>query len=132
MRASHDEQTIFTGPCDYVVDPSIDTVQRLLTQHSSASSNQRVILHYFGYGCHAPTSDGSLFFFTENRSRYFALPVASYIQFCQSPLFLIFDCSSSGSLYKAVLAANIQRSWIYLRYFHARATKLIRFPQTFL
>jgi hypothetical protein len=99
-------RSLFTGPCDCVVDPSIDTVQKLLTQHSNPSLNQRVVLHYFGFGCHAPTADGNLYFFTENRDRYFYLPVANYMRFCQAPLFLIFDCNNAGALYQAVAAAR--------------------------
>jgi hypothetical protein len=102
-------RSLFTGPCDCVVDPSIDTVQRLLADHSNPSMNQRVVLHYFGFGCHLPTAEGSLFFFTENRVKYYPLNVGSYIQCCQSPLFLIFDCSNAGVLYKSVLAAKTAR-----------------------
>jgi hypothetical protein len=96
-------RNLFTGPCDCVVDPSIDTVQRLLAEHCGTSIQMRVVLHYFGYGCHSPTSDGNIYFFTENRGRYFAWPITTYLQSCHSPLLLIFDCSNSGALYKHVL-----------------------------
>ncbi|OHT11523.1 hypothetical protein TRFO_18967 [Tritrichomonas foetus] len=93
---------LFAGPCDSVVDPSIETVKKLLTSHSNPTANQRVILHYFGYGTHQPTTEGNLYFFTENRSKYMPMKIEQYIGSCLSPQLLIFDCNYAGSLFSRI------------------------------
>ena len=93
---------LFVGRYDCVVDPSVDTVKKILNSHSNQSSNQRVILHYFGYGVHPPTPQGVLFFFTDDRTRYMHMKIENYISECKAPLMLIFDCNYSGSLVKPI------------------------------
>ena len=95
---------LFTGTCDCIIDPSIDQVMSALASHSNISQNQRVILHYFGYGCKQPGNDGSLFFFNESRSKYYSMQVTNFIGNCYAPLMLIFDCNNAGGLYKSVSA----------------------------
>ena len=87
-------------PCDMVVDPSAQTAIQLIKKHSSSMPPQRIILHYFGHGCHPPTDDGSLYFFSEDRARYKAIKISSILNSCAQPVCAIIDAPSAGSLYR--------------------------------
>ncbi|KAH0793461.1 regulatory-associated protein of mTOR isoform X1 [Histomonas meleagridis] len=89
-------------PCEITVDPSVETVIELLKKHASSLPPQNVILHYYGHGCHPPTSDGYLFFFSENRSRYKPIKIQNIINTCSCPLCFILDCP-----FAAVLAPHL-------------------------
>ncbi|OHS94815.1 hypothetical protein TRFO_39004 [Tritrichomonas foetus] len=85
-------------PCSISVDPPVQTVINLLEPKEAVNINQRVLIHYFGQGCHAPTTDGSLYFFSEDRSRYKPMKIFNIINKCRSPICFIFDCSSAAAL----------------------------------
>ncbi|EAY16683.1 hypothetical protein TVAG_066880 [Trichomonas vaginalis G3] len=88
-------------PCDFAVDPSAQTVLTLLRKHCSSMPPQRILLHYFGSGCHPPSDDGNLFFFSDDRSRYKPIKVANLLNSCNCPICAIIDAPSAGSLYRA-------------------------------
>lgn len=97
---------LFTGKCDCLIDPSVEQVMSSLSRQSHVTQNQRVILHYFGYGCCPPGNDGSLYFFNDSRTKYYSMQVSNFIGNCYAPQMLIFDCNNAGALYKSVLAAK--------------------------
>ncbi|EAX98444.1 hypothetical protein TVAG_413410 [Trichomonas vaginalis G3] len=88
-------------PCDFAVDPSAQTVLTLLRKHCSSMPPQRILLHYFGQGCHPPSDDGNLFFFSDDRSRYKPIKVANLLNSCNCPICAIIDSPSAGSLYRS-------------------------------
>lgn len=88
-------------PCDFAVDPSAQTVLTLLRKHCSSMPPQRILLHYFGQGCHPPSDDGNLFFFSDDRSRYKPIKVTNLLNSCNCPICAIIDAPSAGSLYRA-------------------------------
>lgn len=93
---------IIQGQCDCLVDPSIDSVRQILSIHANNSKNQRIILHYCGYGCLAPNQEGSIYFFTQDRSKYFPILITNLIASCPAPLLMIFDVNNAGSLFKSI------------------------------
>ncbi|KAH0793243.1 regulatory-associated protein of mTOR isoform X3 [Histomonas meleagridis] len=95
--------------CSIVVDPSVETVQCLLESYACASPYQRLIIHYYGQGTHVPLSDGSLYFFTQNRSRYKSLKITKLIGQCYCPICLIFDCPYAGVLAPYVAECGLQK-----------------------
>ena len=82
------------------VDPSAQTVLQLIRKHSSSMPPQRVLIHYFGHGCHPPTDDGSLYFFSEDRARYKPIKVTNLLNSCTAPVCAIIDAPNAGSLYR--------------------------------
>lgn len=92
-------------PCEMAVDPAVATVSTLLRKYTTSMPPQRVILHYFGHGCHPPTADGSLFFFSDDRARYRPLKIQNIIKTCMCPLCLILDCPLAAIL-KPMLATR--------------------------
>lgn len=89
-------------PCDIVVDPSVQTVLTLLRKHGTTIPPQRVLLHYFGHGCYPPKNDSSIFFFSDDRSRYKPLKIANLINACPSAICLILDVPCAGELFKEI------------------------------
>ena len=85
-------------PCQTVIDPSVSTVLSLLKKHSYGIPPERVIFHYYGQGCHEPTSEGDLFFFSDDRNQCKSLKLTSICSVCASNLCFVFDCNSAGSL----------------------------------
>lgn len=85
-------------PCEIAVDPSVQTVLNLLRRHTTSMPPQRVILHYYGHGCHPPMADGCLFFFTEDRARYKPIKIQNIVKACTCPLCIILDCPFAGVL----------------------------------
>lgn len=85
-------------PCDIAVDPGVQTVFSLLQKHSATAPSNRVLVHYYGHGSLPPSSDGSLYFFTEDRQKYKPMKMANFLNACQFPLVAIFDCPSAGIL----------------------------------
>lgn len=85
-------------PCEIAVDPSVQTVLTLLRRHTSSMPPQRVVLHYFGHGCHPPTADGCLFFFSEDHAKYKPLKIQNIINACACPICVILDCPLAGVL----------------------------------
>ncbi|OHT01473.1 hypothetical protein TRFO_31701 [Tritrichomonas foetus] len=85
-------------PCEIAVDPSVQTVLNLLRRHTTSMPPQRVILHYFGHGCHPPMADGCLFFFTDDRARYKPIKIQNIVNACACPLCIILDCPFAGVL----------------------------------
>ena len=85
-------------PCEMAVDPAVGTVLALLRKHTTSMPPQRVILHYFGHGCHPPLGDGCLYFFSDDRARYRPLKIQNIIKECKCPLCLILDCPFAAVL----------------------------------
>jgi hypothetical protein len=81
------------------VDPSVPTVLGLLRKHATSMPPYRLIFHYFGHGCHPPTSDGNIFFFTDDRQQYKPLKIQNVMIACQCPLCFILDCSNAAVVY---------------------------------
>jgi hypothetical protein len=55
-------------------------------------------LHYFGHGCHAPSPDGLLYFFSDDCSRYHPLKLMNIFSGCPCPLSFIFDYPCAACL----------------------------------
>ena len=87
-------------PCDITVDPSAQTVIQMIKKHTATMPPQRVIIHYFGHGCHPPTEDGSLYFFSDDRARYKPIKIINLLNTCTSPICFIIDAPNAGSLYR--------------------------------
>lgn len=85
-------------PCEIAVDPSVQIVLNLLRKHATSVSSQRVILHYYGHGCHPPLADGCLFFFTDDRAKYKPIKIQNIVNACTCPLCIILDCPFAGIL----------------------------------
>jgi hypothetical protein len=81
------------------VDPSVPTVLGLLRKHATSMPPYRLIFHYFGHGCHPPTADGNIFFFTDDRQQYKPLKIQNVMIACQCPLCFILDCSNAAVVY---------------------------------
>jgi hypothetical protein len=73
-------------------------VQQLLREHGSASPAQRLLLHYFGHGCRAPSVEGDLFFFSEERTHPKPMKIVKVLNTCACPLAFIFDCPCAACL----------------------------------
>lgn len=84
-------------PCDITVDPSVQTVLTELKKHGTSIPPYRLLIHYYGHGCYAPTSD-SLFFFSDDRARYKPMKIINLIHSCACPLAFIFDCPAAAVL----------------------------------
>ena len=80
------------------VDPSAQTVLTLLRKHATSLPPQRILIHYFGHGCHPPTEDGSLYFFSEDRTRYKPIKIINLLNSCPCPLCVIIDAPNAGCL----------------------------------
>lgn len=99
-------QTALNCPCSISVDPPVNTALELLKQksnpdptrnahtghHENASQNQRILIHYFGQGCLEPGSDGCIYFFSDDLTRYKPIKILNMIHTCNCPLCFIFDC----------------------------------------
>lgn len=95
-------RTLFNCKSYVSVDPSVQTVLAKLRQYTNSIPPHRVLIHYFGQGCHAPTTDGCLYFFSEDRARYKPLKMLNFLNTCSCPLAFIFDCPSAASLMNQV------------------------------
>lgn len=84
--------------CDMSIDPSAQNVLQLLRKHATQMPPQRVLIHYFGHGCHPPTDDGSLYFFSEDRTRYKPIKILNILSSCPCPLCVIIDAPNAGCL----------------------------------
>lgn len=95
-NASCDSTTI-------VVDPSSDEVISLIRMHGQSITRpvQRLIIHYFGQGCHTPRPD-SVFFFSSDHVKYKPIRFAKFMEYCQCPLAFIFDCPCAAILTKQI------------------------------
>ena len=80
------------------IDPAVSTVLQKLRDNCSNIPPQRVIIHYYGHGCLPPTSEGTLYFFMDDRSRYKPLKINNLLNQCFCPLCFIFDCSQAAAL----------------------------------
>ncbi|OHT17112.1 hypothetical protein TRFO_12625 [Tritrichomonas foetus] len=89
--------------CAIKVDPSVQTVLQCLKQHGTSIPPHRLLIHYYGHGCYAPSADGCLFFFSDDRARYKPLKIINLIHSCSCPLAFIFDCPAA-----AVLSAHLK------------------------
>ena len=80
-----------------VVDPVVENVQELMSTHGGCkvSHPQRLLVHYFGQGCRPP-ANGSVSFFSEDRTKYKGIRFANMIKNVQCPLVFVFDCSFAG------------------------------------
>lgn len=87
-------------PCEMIVDPSAQNVLAMLRKHASSMPPQRILIHYFGHGCHPPTEDGSLYFFSDDRSRYKPIKVITILATCPCPLCVIIDAPGAACLTK--------------------------------
>jgi hypothetical protein len=87
--------------CHSIVDPSTQDVARLLGEIATRGHNERVIVHYFGQGCESPKTN-RLFFFNAKRSTYQGLTLSTMFSRGFSPICLILDCASAGSLLPAI------------------------------
>ena len=87
-----------------MVDPSVSDVTQMLKTHGQTMTRpvRRLLVHYFGQGCHVPRPD-SVFFFSDNHVKYRPLKFAKFMEYCQCPLAFIFDCPCA-----AVLAGQIK------------------------
>lgn len=80
------------------VDPSVETVLSYI-QNRSLVNGGRLIIHYFGQGCLAP-SDERIYFFNESRQRYKPLRVTKILTEFEGPLCVIMDCTSAATVLK--------------------------------
>jgi hypothetical protein len=85
-------------PCSITVDPAVPTVLSLLKSNGTAQPPGRLIFHYYGHGSHAPLPDGSLYFFSEDRTKYKPLKIVNVMNTSLCPLTFIFDCPSAACL----------------------------------
>lgn len=100
-------QTALNCPCTISVDPPVSTALDLLKQKgnpdsarnthaghhdNSTQQSQRMLVHYFGQGCLEPGSDGCIYFFSDDLSRYKPIKILNMIHTCNCPLCFIFDC----------------------------------------
>ena len=83
---------------EITIDPSVQTVLTLLRRHATSMPPQRVLLHYFGHGVHAPEDDGCVFFFSDDRSKYKRLKISNIVNACSCPLCIVLDCPRAGVL----------------------------------
>ena len=90
-------QSALGCPCDMAVDPPVQEVLDLIKKHASSLPPQRIIIHYCGQGCHEP-SEGNVYFFTDDRSKYKPLKVANILNACANPVCFIFDCPNAACL----------------------------------
>lgn len=101
-------KNVLNCTCDIYVDPGMSEVLEVLkskgsSSHSHSSNSglsvpERILVHYFGQGCHPPGADGSLFFFSDDRDRYRPMKILNLIRTCSSPLCFIFDCNSAAAI----------------------------------
>ena len=88
-------------PVEIKVDPSAQTVLQLLRNYISIQP-QRILIHYYGHGCHAPSDDGSLFFFSEDRARYKPIRITNLMNNYKSPITFVIDAPNAASLYRYI------------------------------
>lgn len=98
---------IFRKQCDCLVNPSKEIVFPSIQSHCRQSNNQRVILHYFGYGVHPPNDEETIYFFDKDHTNFQSVRIDQYIQSANmNPLLLIFDCNYSGLLLNYIAKAR--------------------------
>lgn len=88
-------------PTNVSIDPTITTVQHLLHVQGSPIPPQRLLIHYYGHGCHEPQDD-SIYFFTDDHAKCRPWKLVNLINSCSCPLCFIFDCPNAGSLYQSL------------------------------
>ncbi|KAK8882111.1 hypothetical protein M9Y10_044751 [Tritrichomonas musculus] len=106
-------------PCDIKVDPSVQTVLAELKQHGTSIPPHRLLIHYYGHGCYAPSAD-SVFFFSDDRARYKPLKIINLIHSCACPLAFIFDCPAA-----AVLAPSLKTQKDMFAFFSCAADETL-------
>lgn len=106
-------------PCDIKVDPSVQTVLSELKQHGTSIPPHRLLIHYYGHGCYAPSSD-SVFFFSDDRARYKPLKIINLIHTVACPLAFIFDCPAA-----AVLAPSLKTQKDMFAFFSCAADETL-------
>ena len=81
-----------------LVDPSVSSVLKVVKEKGSQNPTQRLLVHYLGQGCHPPSPDGSVFFFSDDRAKYKSINLVNLMSTCQCPLVFIFDCPCAAAL----------------------------------
>ena len=87
---------------EITIDPSAQSVMQLIRKTSMKNQMQRLLIHYFGHGCHAPLEDGSLFFFSDDRAKYKPIRITNLLNACSSPKALIIDAPNAAVLSKYI------------------------------
>ncbi|KAI5489030.1 TOR signaling [Trichomonas vaginalis G3] len=85
-------------PAEIFVDPPGNKISEVIKTYSQNAKTERLIIHYFGQGCLPPTADGSLFFFSDDRSKYKPMKIETLMNICPTPLCLIVDSPSAGNI----------------------------------
>lgn len=85
-------------PAEISVDPPGNKVSEMIKTYSSNAKTERIIIHYFGQGCLPPSADGSLFFFSDDRSKYKPMKIETLMNICPTPFCIIVDSPSAGNL----------------------------------
>jgi len=81
------------------INPPSSWMSHFFTKALSRSSNQRIIIHYLGYGI--PKIDGdSIFTCQQSDNDFFKQNIDHIIEESGMSSAFIFDCNNSGSLYK--------------------------------
>ena len=87
---------------EITIDPSAQSVLQLIRKNAMKNQTQRLLIHYFGHGCHPPLDDGSLFFFSDDHARYKPIRIANLLGVCPSPLAFIIDAPNAAVLTKYI------------------------------
>jgi hypothetical protein len=94
-------------PCIVKVSPSTSEAIDTLKNRCKHAPGGRILLHYFGHSCRHPTSDGSVFVFSEDKEYYKPLKMANITAACRScPLTFIFDCPGAAILLDSLRARS--------------------------
>lgn len=81
------------------LDPTPEEVRSLLRKMRSATkSNERILLHYNGYGVPRPTSNGELWVFDPGHTQYIPLSVQELRTWMGKPSMVVLDCNGAGVL----------------------------------
>ena len=93
--------------CSTLVDPIIPDVNNHLKVFESRSSNERLILHYFGQGTLQPSVNG-LYFYPKGYTSYKYIKMSSLLGPGNLPVLLIVDCDNAGILENTIQIENAQ------------------------
>ena len=85
-------------PAEMVVDPPVKDAVEMIRRVGQSGPPDRVIIHYYGQGCNPPNSDGSIFFFSDDRLRYKPIKIDVLRKNYVGPICAIIDSPNAGVL----------------------------------
>ena len=87
-------------------DPTVEDVRNLCFSMRRAARNERLLLHYNGYGVPRPTTNGEIWVFDRHHRQYIPLAVSDLKKWIGKPSLIVLDCSGAGALLPYLANSN--------------------------